>query len=220
MRSVAYRRLDATAGPPGSEALDEVRGHLERGGLLAYPTETVYGFGCALHPVALERLSTLKERGPDRPFLLLVPDRESVRDLRWTPAARELADAFWPGPLTLVLEDSAARYPDGVRGPTGGVAVRRTPHPAADAVVRRLGAPITSTSANRPGEPPARSADEAGEAARRLGAGDDEMWVVDGGRLPHAEPSTIVDCTGAAPKILRPGALPVERLPGIETREP
>lgn len=205
------RRVDFRVPPYEEDVLEAVRAHLEEGGLLAYPTETVYGFGCALHAVALRRLSELKDRDPARPFLVLVPDRESVADLRWTDEARELADVFWPGALTLVLEDPERRFPEAVRSPSGGVAIRRSPHPVAAALVERWGGPLTSTSANAPGEEPARTADEAARAARGLGAGD-EMWLVDGGRLPLSEPSTIVDCTGAEPSVLRAGAVPVRRL--------
>lgn len=215
----ALRRLDFRTEPRDRETLDEVRRHLEDGGLLAYPTETVYGFGCALLGDALERLAALKNREPDHPFLLLVPDRRSVEGLRWTAEARELAEEFWPGALTLVLEDVGRRYPDAVRGPSGGVAVRQSPHPVARAVVQALGAPLTSTSANRPEEEAARTADQAERAAVLLGAGA-ETWVVDGGRLPSSRPSTIVDCTGPEPSVLREGAVPSRRLRCVGGEKP
>lgn len=206
------RVLDWRAGDPDPEEVEAVVRHLREGGLLAYPTETVYGFGCALRKEALERLRGLKEREADRPFLLLVPDRESVEELEWTPEARELADVFWPGALTLVLRDPGGRFPAGVRSPAGTVAVRRSPHALVRRIVEVLGEPLTSTSANPPGGEPALSAEEAGEAAGAAGAGED-LWVVDGGRLPPSEPSTIVDCTGeGAPRVVRAGAVPPGRL--------
>ena len=204
-------RLDFHAPPYDDATLERATGHLEAGGLLVYPTETVYGFGCGLDESALDRLSRLKRRSPDHPFLLLIPDRDSVADLRWTPAAEELADVFWPGALTLILEDRQGRYPEAVRGPGGGVAVRRSPHPVARALVDRWGSPLTSTSANVPGEAPARTAAMAEAAALRLGAGE-ETWVLDGGTLSPSEPSTIVDCTGEEPYVVRAGAVSAERL--------
>lgn len=206
------RVLDWRAGDPDPEELEAVVRHLREGGLLAYPTETVYGFGCALREEPMARLRALKEREPDRPFLLLVPGRESVDGLEWTPAARELADVFWPGALTLVLRDPEGLFPPGVRSPDGTVAVRRSPHPLAGAIVEALGGPLTSTSANPPGGEPALSAEAALAAARETGAGD-EIWVVDGGRLPPSEPSTIVDCSAEGPpRVVRTGAVPAGRL--------
>lgn len=206
------RRIDARDLARDAPEWEQVGRHLRGGGLLAYPTETVYGFGCALRDGALERLSELKRRAPDRPFLLLVPSRESVADLLWTEVAADLADAFWPGPLTLILADPEERYPARVRGPSGGVAVRRTPHPVARTLVERLDEPVTSTSANRPGGRPARSAGEASRAARALGAGH-ELLVVDGGTLSPSAPSTIVDCTDEGRAVVvREGAIASSRL--------
>lgn len=212
------RVLDWRAGDPDPEEVEAVVRHLREGGLLAYPTETVYGFGCALREEALERLRGLKEREADQPFLLLVPDRESVEELEWTAEARELADVFWPGALTLVLRDPGGLFPPGVRSPGGTVAVRRSPHALVRRIVEALGEPLTSTSANPPGGEPALSAAEAVEAAGAVGAGGAGgagagLWVVDGGRLPPSEPSTIVDCTGeGAPRVVRAGAVPPGRL--------
>lgn len=208
----AYLRFDFRARPWDPGDLDRVVGHLVEGGLAAYPTETVYGFGCSLRPEALRRLAELKDRGEDAPFLLLIPDEESVEDLRWTGEARELAEIFWPGALTLVLEDSGRSFPPEVRGPSGGVAVRRTLHPVARALVERLGAPLTSTSANPPGGDPATTADAAAQAAGAIGAGEDEMWIVDGGPLAPSPPSTIVDLTGTRARVLREGVVPTDRL--------
>lgn len=207
-----YRTLDLRLSPAYRAELAAVVEHLEAGGLLAYPTETVYGFGCALRPRPLARLAELKQRGEDAPFLLLIPDRGAVDDLRWTRRARELATAFWPGALTVVLDDPTAAYPPEVRGAAGGVAIRRTPHPVARALVEALGAPLTSTSANPPGGEPATDAPAAAASARALGATEDELWIVDGGPLPPSRPSTIVDLSGDVPRIVREGAVPLQRL--------
>lgn len=190
-------------------AADRLRRHLREGGLIAYPTETVYGFGCALMPDPLRRLSRLKDRSPDQPFLLLIRNPDDVRELEWTDAARRLADAFWPGPLTLALADPGRRFPDAVRSRSGTVAVRVSPHPAACDVLHACGGPVTSTSANRPGEPPSLDADAAGRA---FGGNEGEALVLDGGALPLSRPSTILDCSAALPRVLREGSLPITEI--------
>jgi L-threonylcarbamoyladenylate synthase len=191
--------------------LREIARHLEAGGLVAMPTETVYGFGCALQEEALAAIQRMKGRGAEKPFLVLVPGMAALARLAWTPEARELAEVFWPGALTLVLADPEGLFPPGVRSPAGTVAVRISPQPLARGVVDALGAPLVSTSANRPGEQPARSAEKALGAAWAAGAGA-ELWVLDGGPLSSSSPSTIVDCSGHRPRVLRAGAIPVDRL--------
>ena len=216
-RVIDFRECTRTA-----DTLDSVLAHLRRGGLLAYPTETVYGFGGLPTPAVIERLVTLKKREPAKPMLLLVQDREAVSDLTWTPQAIELADVFWPGSVTLVLSDPGARYPEGVRGLDGGVAVRVSPHPLVRELVSGVGGPIVSTSANRPGEAPALDARGALGAAVAAGAGED-LWVLDGGALEPSLPSTIIDCSGPEAVVLRQGAIPLGRvrcvLPGIRDRK-
>jgi len=181
------------------------------GGLLAYPTETVYGFGGACTAESVSRIRALKRREEDKPILVVVRGLDEVAALRWTEEARELARIFWPGALTLVLDDPAGIFPPGVRNPVGGVAVRISPHPLVGVLLEGLGAPLTSTSANVPGQPPARSGAEAAKAAEALGAGQ-EMLVLDAGTLPTSGPSTIVDCTGARPVVVREGSVPLQRL--------
>ena len=203
------RRLDLRGGGD-DDALAPVVRHLEDGGLVAYPTETVYGFGCALRADALDALRRLKRGGGDKPFLVLLPDAEAAAALRWTEEARELARIFWPGALTLVLADPGATFPPGVRSVTGGVAVRVPGHPLARALAAGAGG-LTSTSANAPGAEPARDGAGALDAARALGA-DERMWVLDAGTLPASAASTIVDCTGDAPVVLREGSIPRTRL--------
>ena len=181
------------------DAANRVRRHLAADGLIAYPTETVYGFGCALRRGALERLAAFKG---DRPFLLLIRDRSDAPGLAWTGEAERLADAFWPGPLTLALDDPGSAYPPQVRGGEGTVAVRVSPYPGIGDLLAAAGGPVTSTSANRPGEPAALSAAAAAEA----GGGLDSLLILDGGTLPPSRPSTVVRC-GARVRILREGAL-------------
>jgi len=215
---VTPRVIDVRDTTRAAHTLDSVLEHVSGGGLLAYPTETVYGFGGVLTRSVIEGLVALKGRDRAKPMLLLVPDREAVSDLTWTPEAIELAEVFWPGSVTLVLSDPGARYPDGVRGPAGNVAIRVSPHLLVRELVRGLGGPILSTSANRSGEPPALDAQSALGAAVAAGAGE-ELWVLDGGDLDPSRPSTIIDCSGPVPVVLRQGAVPLGQvrcvLPGI-----
>lgn len=190
-------------------ALEPVRAHLAAGRLLGYPTETVYGLGSAPEAAALAALAALKGRPSKKPFLLLVSSRAMASGwgLAFNTAARALADAFWPGPLTLVLPGGEGRLPDQLRGAEGGIAVRHTSHAGVAALVKGLGIPITSTSANRPGGPPAPGVDGlASLFADALARG--ELLVLDGGVLGNVPPSTIVDCTGIMPRMVREGALP------------
>ena len=216
------RLIDFRNATRAADTLDSVLDHLKRGGLLAYPTETVYGFGGLPTHAVIKRLLALKEREPAKPMLLLIQDGESVSDLTWTPEAVELADVFWPGSVTLVLSDPGARYPEGVRGFDGGVAVRVSPHPLVRELVSGVGGPIVSTSANRRGEAPALDAQGALGAALAAGAGED-LWVLDGGALEPSPPSTIIDCSGPEPVVLRQGAIPLGRvrcvLPGVHDRK-
>jgi Putative translation factor (SUA5) len=130
--------------------------HMERRRVLAYPTETVYGFGGAIDRDSVESLIRLKGRPKGKPFLLLVAGSDMLEklDLHLPSFATNLAARFWPGPLTLVLPGGEKRVPEALRGPEGGIAVRWTSHPALQQLIRAHGDAITSTSANRPGVPP------------------------------------------------------------------
>ncbi|MEX0907691.1 MAG: L-threonylcarbamoyladenylate synthase [Gemmatimonadota bacterium] len=187
------------------EALPQVVRHLEADGLLAYPTETVYGFGGAATTRAAAALRRLKQREPGKPFLLLVEGPRQAPGVRWTDAALTLARLFWPGPLTLVLPARPRAFPAGVRAVDGTVALRASPHPAVRAILAAAGAPLTSSSANAPRRPPAL--DAAGVAAALAALNAVDVLVLDGGRLPPSRPSTIVACTDATVRVLREGAI-------------
>ena len=189
-------------------AIPETVAHLENRGVLGYPTETVYGFGGAVDHDAVEVLVRLKGRPPGKPFLILVSSSEMVArlDLRLSRDAARLAARHWPGPLTLVLPGGERQVPDRLRGPEGGVAVRWTSHAGIGRLIQRDGRPLTSTSANRPGSPAAMSAPEiVSQWSDAMGRG--VLRVLDGGRLSSSPPSTVVDCTGTRPRVIRPGAI-------------
>jgi L-threonylcarbamoyladenylate synthase len=190
-------------------AIPVVRDHLGRGGLLAYPTETVYGLGSTIAPASLRALATLKGRPERKPFLLLVADQEMATrsGLTFNASAAALAAAFWPGPLTLVLPGGEGVLPDALRGAEDGIAVRHSGHALVTRLVRGLGYPLTSTSANRPGQFPAPGPDRIAEVFREaVEAG--QLLILDGGVLGNVPPSTVVDCTRPAPRLVREGALP------------
>jgi L-threonylcarbamoyladenylate synthase len=190
-----------------------VREQLEQHGVLAYPTETVYGFGTAVDQASVESLVAMKGRPPGKPFLLLIDAPAQIHrlDLHVPPYAARFVAHFWPGPLTLVLRGGSHRVPARLRGPEGGVAVRWTPHPALRRLLAAYGEPITSTSANRPGVPPAASAREViAQWPEMIHRG--VLHVLDGGKLEPSPPSTVVDCTGRRPRVIRPGVLSATRL--------
>lgn len=183
--------------------------HLAARRVLAYPTETVYGFGGAADHESVEALVHLKSRPAGKPFLLLVASSEMVSrlDLRLSGYGAQLAARHWPGPLTLVLPGGERRVPERLRGPEGGVAVRWTSHPGLQRLLQAYGQPMTSTSANRPRVPPATSAAEVVEQwPSEVGRG--VLRVLDGGTLSPSPPSTVLDCTGRLPRVIRPGAIP------------
>ncbi|HLU65010.1 MAG TPA: L-threonylcarbamoyladenylate synthase [Kofleriaceae bacterium] len=178
---------------------------LAGGGLVCVATESTYGLAADLRrPEALARLSAVKRARPgDAPFAVIAPDEAAARALArvWPAAAGELAARHWPGPLTLVVP-ARADLPPAVVGPGGGVGVRVSSHPLAAGLARALGAPITATSANRSGAPPATTAAEA-----RAALGDEIDLYLDGGRCAGM-PSTVVEITAeGALRAIRQGAI-------------
>lgn len=200
------RTLPFATGRDRDAYAPDVAQHLQRGGWIAYPTETVYGLGCALLPEPLRALAAAKRPGGHRPFLLLVPAGWRSEALRWTDGAKRLAVAFWPGPLTLALAAEPDAFPPEVTGADGTVAIRQSPHPGVRAIVEVLAAPITSTSANAPGEPPALDARAAAVVPGRFRA-PCETWVLDGGQLPPGPASTLVRAVDDEVRVMREGAI-------------
>jgi L-threonylcarbamoyladenylate synthase len=201
-----------TAIPEARDLLDEAVRRLRAGELVAFATETVFALGAdACSPGAVRRLRDWKGRDPGRPLSLLVSGLAGAErcGARISPAARRLAESFWPGPLTLVLPASGARLAPGVARPDGALGFRCSPHPVAAALAGSLeeagAGPVTATSLNRTGQPPSRS---LAEARRACGAGDGP-WLLEGAG-PDAwgqTPSSVADLTGAEPVLLREGAI-------------
>ncbi len=183
---------------------------LDGGGIVALPTDTVYGIACRLDAEGgVERLFAAKDRPPDKAIMVLVDDLEQVaRVVELTPAAHALR-GLWPGGLTLVLPLRAgAPLPRALTAGTATLGVRVPDHPAPRFIARSVG-PIPTTSANVSGRPDARL---AGDVVAALGDGID--LVLDGGPSPGGVPSTVVDCQAARPRILREGAVSTARIAG------
>lgn len=200
--------LDLRTPEAASAAVPEVAAHLAAGGVIAYPTETVYGLGSLTTDAGLDALTVLKRRPARKPFLLLVAGIPMLEQagLVLSGVARRMAEEFWPGPLTLVLPGAEGRLPDRLRGPEGGIAVRWTSHRPLATLIAGLGLPITSTSANRPGEGTAPGADGVADRFPEAVASG-HLLVLDGGVLGNVPPSTIVDCTVTPAALIREGAI-------------
>jgi L-threonylcarbamoyladenylate synthase len=189
--------------PDGEEARLRAAEVVRRGGLLAFRTDTFYGVGAdPFNPEAVRRIDELKGR-EGKPILVLVSDRAWAERLTRSrgPLFDALSERFWPGPLTLVLA-ADPRLPVELTAGTGTVGVR---YPADEAVchfVEACGGVLTATSANRAGQPPARSAREALAA---FPAGLD--LIVDGGETAAEKPSSVVGISGSAARLIREGAL-------------
>lgn len=189
---------------------------LRAGRLVVVPTETVYGLAARLDPAALRRVYRAKGRPADNPLIVHVLDEAQLRRVarRVTPLARRLMRAFWPGPLTLVLERGGA-VPRAATAGKDTVAVRMPSHRAARAVLRALGEPFAAPSANRSGRPSPTTA----EHARRELAGRVAL-VLDGGPCREGLESTVVDARDEAPVLLRPGTVTLEALARAARRSP
>lgn len=184
------------------EAVSEAAAAMERGGVVIFPTETVYGIGVLSgDAAALARLRALKGRAADKPFQLLTSGVDMARNLGavFSTRAANLARNYWPGPLTLVV-------PDGTGG-DGTLGVRVPDSPFALALIERLGRPIVSSSANPAGMTPPVDAD----AADVFSGGEDGVaLLVDGGPVVGGMPSTVVRCGTDEYEILREGGVDIE----------
>ncbi|MCB2188296.1 MAG: threonylcarbamoyl-AMP synthase [Deltaproteobacteria bacterium] len=199
---VQVLRLDPVR--PDPAALARAAEVLRAGGLVIFPTETLYGLAAdAANPAALERLAGLKGRDAAKPFPLIAPDQAAVAALaaEIPPAAQRLMARHWPGALTLVLPARPGLSPRLVSA-DGGVAVRLSPHPVAAGLARALGRALTATSANPGGEP---AVADPRELAPSILAGVELLLAA--GACPGGPPSTVADARQVPVRVLRSGAI-------------
>jgi L-threonylcarbamoyladenylate synthase len=198
------RRVFVDPKAPQRDAIEEAAKWILNGGIVAIPTDTLYGL--AVDPFsadAVARLFAAKGRSMERALPLIAADAAQIASHlgRLSPDAEALAARFWPGPLTLLVAAprTLARQ---VPGGTGKVGVRVPADVVARAICAAVGRPISATSANQSGEAPTS---DPGEVERALG--DRIDLLIDAGRSPGGAPSTIVDATGAMPALVRAGAI-------------
>jgi len=177
---------------------------LRSGEVIVFPTETFYGLGAnALHEEAVERVAVLKGREAKNPMALIISDLDMLKEVVTDPPpmAERFMSVFWPGPLTLVLPAKKGLSPL-LCNTNGGVGVRVSSHPIASALVKRLGHPLTATSANPSGTEPARTIAQAQTYfANRL------RIFIDAGELKGQKGSTVVVCHGDRYKVIREGEI-------------
>lgn len=194
--------------PPSEDSLQLVVQALARGELCIIPTDTVYGVAAQVAPDPVARLYRVKGRPEGRPIPLLVSDIEAARALatEWTFEVDKLARTFWPGALTLVVP-AVPGLPQEVTAGTGTVGVRWPACPLAESVIERSGGVLAVTSANRSGEPPAASVEDAFRAL-----GTSVPYILDGGSLGGGLPSTVVRVVGKEIEVIREGAIAPEAI--------
>ena len=184
---------------------------LRNGGVVAFPTDTLYGLGAdVFNPAALQKVFDIKERPAGMALPVLIDSWKQFETVAAdvTPIARTLAEKYWPGPLTLIVPKADA-VPDLLTAGAPTVAVRAPDHPVARALARMFGGPITGTSANRSGEADLKSLEEL---KAQLGSSVD--YVVAVGPVPMGTASTVVDISAGVPKLIRQGVVPFEDITG------
>jgi L-threonylcarbamoyladenylate synthase len=203
--------LKVDSARPDRRILDAAAEAVLRGGVIAFPTDTVYGLGCSLLDVAaVEMVGRLKRRARDHAYISLIPEPSQALGLALSVSgvAKRLIDRCWPGPLSLIFV-AAEIVPKRVRGAGGTIALRCPNDVLSHALLQRIGGPVVSSSANLSGQPP------AGTAAEVVATFGNQLdLVLDGGPRPGGIPSTLVDVSGSRPKLLRRGALDVTALLG------
>lgn len=197
------------ADAPG--AVDRVAAYVRQGRLVALPTDTVYGVGCAaFNEAAIRRLYAVKQRPYHKAIPILLADLADLTAVtaHILPVAQALMRRYWPGPLTIILPKHPAL--PAVLSPNESVAVRIPDHPVARALIRAAGGAMAVTSANLSGQPPAQT---AAQAAAYLG--DGATAILDDGPAPMGQASTIVLCDGEQIRVIRSGPVPDNELQNL-----
>lgn len=203
------RILRVDPASPDASALAQAANVLQQGGLVAFPTETVYGLGAhALDPAAVRRIYQAKGRPSYNPLIVHVASVDAARALSsaWPAEADRLAERFWPGPLTLVVPKSA-EIPDEVSAGLDTVGIRIPAHPVAHGLLRAAGIPVAAPSANRSMHISPTTAEHV-----RRSLGDAVDVIVDGGPCPVGIESTVLSLAGPVPTVLRPGSVSTDAL--------
>lgn len=193
-------------------ALEKPADILKNGGLVAFPTETVYGLGAnALDSLAIKKIYEAKGRPSDNPLIVHIATFEEMERLvDWVPdMAIKLMDAFWPGPLTMIFKKSG-EVPDIATGGLDSVAIRMPSHPIALELIRQSGVPVVAPSANLSGKP---SPTDAAHVVKDLMGRVD--CIIEGGSCEVGLESTVLDVTGEVPVILRPGRVTAEDIEAV-----
>ena len=200
--------MDTKLLPPTDENLAHAAQLLQGGQLVAFPTETVYGLGAnALDAQAVLSIFTAKRRPADNPLIVHVDGKNTAQQVcQWSDAAQQIADAFWPGPLTMLLPRKAC-VPQIVTAGLPTVGVRFSNHPVAIRLIAQTGLPLAAPSANLSGRPSPTLAAHVMEDF----CGTVPM-IIDGGECAIGIESTVVDMSGEAPTVLRPGAVTPEQI--------
>jgi L-threonylcarbamoyladenylate synthase len=206
---MANRTIRSTSDPESIQLAGRI---IKAGGLVAFPTETVYGLGCdAMNADAAAKVFEAKQRPQFDPLIVHIADREQLETVvsSLPPLAQQLMDTFWPGPLTLVLPKHAA-VQDLVTAGLPTVAVRMPNHPVALTLIREAGTPIAAPSANPFGYVSPTTAQHVAD-----GLGENVDVILDGGPCSLGVESTIVSLVGQTPELLRPGTITIEQLSTI-----
>ena len=206
---VATSFLSIDSDQPSEQTLRLAASELSHGRLIAYPTDTLYGLAAdPCNSRAVDRIYRMKARSPLAPLPLIAANLEQIRVCvkSLSPVSYQLAERFWPGPLTLIYDAGETLAPEMLAGGTT-VAIRVPAHPVAMGIARVFGHPITATSANLTGVEPVN---ETSAMAKELS--DDLSLILDGGPTTGGLPSTIVDARGLQPVLIREGVVPWKRV--------
>lgn len=190
--------------------LDKTITNLQKGEVIAFPTDTLYGVGADLNnEEAIQKLYRIKERDLDMPLILLGANKEQLMSyvLEWNPVAEKLSEVFWPGALTIILKKSF-KVPDYVVSNKDSVGIRVPAHPVINKILTEYGKPLATSSANLSGS----ASSSTGRMVSEELFETELSLLLDSGKTPYSEQSTLIDLTGDEPVILREGLISTEKI--------